>query len=333
MTGFAVIIPTHAPRRPWLIEAVSSALAAPGCCRVIVIDDGSPTPVPGDWFENLGGDSSTNITLARQMNAGPSAARNRGIEIAFEAPDAPPWIVFLDDDDALLPDGPHAMIEQCQRLDAVACVAGRYEVQADGVERQHPPPAAYSGGVIPGPGEVFRPIAIFGGSGMLVRTEMLKQGADTRSGPARDAPRFDESLVIGEDRDMLRRLAAIGPVAVCGVPALRVRIHASAANLTSPARYERRIRDHAQLVARWCDAASEAHFKEATRWLAGAAAKANVSDEAWRTLTSVCESRGWSMPIKARARRAVASLFGARAKGGSLAAVNAEQAGPGFDVR
>lgn len=78
--------------------------------EVIVVDDGS-----GDGTGDAVGAYGDRVIYVRQDNAGPSAARNRGVEVASGE-----WIAFLDADDWYMPDRLriHAeMIRDQPRLD------------------------------------------------------------------------------------------------------------------------------------------------------------------------------------------------------------------------
>ena len=64
--------------------------------HVYIVDDSSPSPVEAE-LENLPPDFLRSITMLRQPNAGPGAARNRALEAL---PDDVSLIAFLDSDDA-----------------------------------------------------------------------------------------------------------------------------------------------------------------------------------------------------------------------------------------
>ena len=283
-----VIVPTIGRDSTWLASAVASAQRCSGVECVWVVDDGAESPVEAS---SLQGGGRSVVRVIRRERGGPSAARNTALT-HIESGSA----LLLDDDDELVPEGVEAMVDLGERTAAVAVVAAREELHPDGRVTIKPPPAEWSDRVLPSSGDVFRPLAIFGASGCLITSVGVATGE-----------RFDEGLMVGEDRDFLRRLANHGPIAVSSVPALRVRLHDASrgASLSTARSYERRVRDHGVLVSRWCDARSEPHFREATRWLVSAVAKAGVSDEAWDMLMSLCERYGWRVPLKARARRAL----------------------------
>ncbi|PST47538.1 hypothetical protein CPA40_01645 [Bifidobacterium callitrichos] len=79
-------------------EAVESARAQTvRPTRIVVVDDGSDDPSSLAVLEELG--KAPDVTVARQENAGPSAARNHGIRLA-----STPYVAVMDGDDRLLPD-------------------------------------------------------------------------------------------------------------------------------------------------------------------------------------------------------------------------------------
>ena len=91
----SVIIPTY-NRVRYLVPAVRSALdQTHPSLEVIVVDDASTD----DTEARIAEIGSDRIRYVRQENAGVAAARNRGIASARGR-----YLVFLDDDDLLLPD-------------------------------------------------------------------------------------------------------------------------------------------------------------------------------------------------------------------------------------
>jgi len=275
------VIPAFNPSADYLSRAVRSALAVPGLHRCI-IDNGSTRP-----FERPEGVLDTRIEIIRQENTGPSGGRNTGIE-ASQAD----MIILLDHDDELLPKGVNAMIALTEKLDAVACIAARYERGGLGFTKPKEVPSEWANKALPRAGEVFRPIAIFGASGVLITRKLIQAGV-----------RFDPELRIGEDRDFLRRAADVGPIAVCSSSALMVQLYGGNDNLSSMANLDRRIADHLKLVTRHYHRDDDAHWREATRWLINAASKNPVSDASWASLVACAKSRRWPVPIKCTLRR------------------------------
>ncbi len=79
----------------YLPEAVASAIEQEGGePRITVVDDGSTDPRTLRALEEL----PDRVTLIRQANAGPSAARNAGLRAADT-----PYLIVLDADDHLVP--------------------------------------------------------------------------------------------------------------------------------------------------------------------------------------------------------------------------------------
>lgn len=275
MTRFDVVIPTFNAPAARLAAAVRSARACDGISRVFVVDDGSqPATAPCEGCE-----------LIRQENAGPSAARNRGLEVSETA-----WVVFLDDDDELIPAGVAAMIALAVKLDAVACVAARFE-RRGGLVRRKDVPGEWKGKALPHWSDVLRPIAIFGASGLLVSRRVIDAGL-----------LFDPGLRIGEDREFLARAGQLGSIAVSDEPALTVALR-DEGNLTSASQLARRIRDHVVIAELFREPRCDGHMREATTWLVNSAAKLGADEEAWRMLLGLMQARGWPVPLKARVRR------------------------------
>lgn len=89
----SVIVPVYNGNRT-LAEALTTVLeqtSPPG--EVIVVDDGSPED-PAPVVRALDSRHDIDITVIRQPNAGPAAARNRGIETARGS-----LLAFIDQDD------------------------------------------------------------------------------------------------------------------------------------------------------------------------------------------------------------------------------------------
>ena len=111
---FSVVIPTY-NRAGVLADAVQSALTqtlAPH--EVIVVDDGST-----DHTETLLQRYAGRVAYVRQSNAGPAAARNRGIETASGQ-----YVSFLDSDDAWAPWTLECFAAAARDFNAPAIIAG-----------------------------------------------------------------------------------------------------------------------------------------------------------------------------------------------------------------
>jgi hypothetical protein len=91
----SVVIPTY-NRADLLRETLDSVLRQDGAgtdFEVIVVDDGSP-----EDLSQLVAAYESRVTFVRQENAGPSAARNRGLAAARGE-----YVAFVDSDDVWLP--------------------------------------------------------------------------------------------------------------------------------------------------------------------------------------------------------------------------------------
>jgi len=102
-------------------SAVASALEQPETARVFVVDDGSDDP---DTLERLAQLSAEGVTIIRQENAGPGAARRTGLAAA-----SAPYVFLLDADDELRPGACAALagyLEDHPDLAAVWCDHERF---------------------------------------------------------------------------------------------------------------------------------------------------------------------------------------------------------------
>lgn len=133
-----IVIPTHA--RPVLLAAaVTSALAQDVPVQVVVVDDGSPEPV------DLPADPRLRVLRHGQARGG-SAARNLGAREARTR-----YVMWLDDDDELLPHAARISLEalrDCALAAPVAVLSGIEVLDADGRvrDRRIPPPVLPRGG-------------------------------------------------------------------------------------------------------------------------------------------------------------------------------------------
>ena len=113
MSGSALVscvIPVFNGER-YLSEAISSVFGQThSSIEIIVVDDGSTDRTPR-ILEEMGG----RIRSARQANAGPAAARNRGIEMARGD-----YVAFLDADDLWLPAKTETQLRCFERNPGVA---------------------------------------------------------------------------------------------------------------------------------------------------------------------------------------------------------------------
>jgi succinoglycan biosynthesis protein ExoW len=94
---FAVIIPFFQRQSGILQKALRSVFAQQDVesARIIVVDDQSPVPARSE-LASLAADPRFPVTLLEQANAGPGAARNRGLDAV---PSEIRFVAFLDSDD------------------------------------------------------------------------------------------------------------------------------------------------------------------------------------------------------------------------------------------
>ena len=208
MTAAAVsaVIPVH-NGAAYVAEAVRSVLGQtrpPIEC--LVIDDGS-TDGTAEAVRQFGDE----VIYVRQDQAGPSAARNRGVELARGS-----LVAFLDHDDTWLPTKLDRQLEVLEHdegailaLCAVEVVDQRGEVL--GTKRLRAREDILTGMLMFDGTETVS----CGSAGLVRRTELLRMGG------------FDPVLSISEDWDLLFRVLLAGDVAYVEDPLVRYRVHNS----------------------------------------------------------------------------------------------------------
>ena len=279
-------------QRALLPRAVASLRRDAAIARVIVVDDGSTD----GSVEALDATNDRMIVL-RQENAGPAAARNRGVEEALRR-STQGAVLFLDADDEFEPGAGTAMLAGLQSHPTAAVVVGaRHERTASetGLGRLVAPPEAWANRPLANRADILRPQPFFGASGMLVARRVFEMGI-----------RFDEAMRVGEDRDFAYRAAGRGPALVIDRPVLRVTIHEGGANLTGPDHVERWVADHLRLVRRHGrDPGASGPLREQTNWILGHASRVlakrgrRLEREVWREMLAVYRERGWGRPWRA----------------------------------
>lgn len=113
MTRVSVIVPVF-NGAAMLLDAIASIRAQNVPSEIIVVDDGS-TDETARVLESL-----DDVIAIHQKNAGPSAARNRGLLAATA-----PFIAFLDDDDVWLPQKLERQLQSFDEHPDAALVLGR----------------------------------------------------------------------------------------------------------------------------------------------------------------------------------------------------------------
>jgi len=106
-----------------ILEAIESVESQGESCEVVVIDDGSRDEPTLALLEELAG---RGVRVLRQENAGPGAARNRGLEAT-----SAPYVLALDADDRLPAGAVMALADTLDADPSLALAWGDVEVFGD----------------------------------------------------------------------------------------------------------------------------------------------------------------------------------------------------------
>lgn len=206
-----VVIPAYEEER-FVGEAIESVLAQTyPAVETIVVDDGS-----GDRSAEVAA-GYEGVTVMRQDNRGPAAARNAGV-----AAGRGELVTFLDADDRMVPERLEIQVGHLRANPGVGCVIGSQELELeDGAEL---------------------PYWAHGTEKPLLTAESTLEPTDTPNVYAtsmlmsrrtfEDSGGFDESIAIGaEDADLVLRLIEAG-VEVARLEDVIVRRRVHAASLT-----------------------------------------------------------------------------------------------------
>ncbi len=285
----AIVIPAFNAART-IGRAVRSALQQPHVSRVLVVDDGSTD-------ETVGHAQTAGATVRRQVNAGPAAARNAGIDHAGELPS---HVLFLDADDELAPGAADAVAQTLARWPQAAAVVGGHIQTGPGTPGRvrRPDPAWIQRGVLPDRAMVLGANHLFCATGLTLTRRAIQAGL-----------RFDPALRFAEDRDILYRAGEVGPIAI--VDALVVRKHDSPGQMTaSPAQVRRWLADQLVMARKHggADASDAAReqlrhacswvFKNTCRVLARAGQR--LTRDEWAAAAAAFRELGWPVPLGAR---------------------------------
>lgn len=133
---FSIIIPAYNYGHT-LLRAVESALAQPGeDYEILIIDDGSTDNTP-EIIAKISQQAPSKIRPYRQTNAGSAATRNYGIKHSKGD-----FILFLDADDALMPNALDVLRRVLDARTAAQLIIGAYiVVNPEGHERYRGNPA------------------------------------------------------------------------------------------------------------------------------------------------------------------------------------------------
>jgi len=196
-----VVIPTY--DRPDMAErAVRSALAQVPQPVVVLVDDGGPFPVT-DGVRAL--EESGAIVVAREGNRGTAGARNVGARRATTE-----FLLFLDDDDELLPGALDALEAGLRaRPDAVMIAGGGHRRFTGGRL-----------GPVEWPAEIeWDYAALIGGDPFFTAAVLVRREAFEAVGG------FEERVKLSEDWDLWIRLSQVGRVALAKAEVVEYNAH------------------------------------------------------------------------------------------------------------
>ncbi|MCY3873072.1 MAG: glycosyltransferase [Rhodobacteraceae bacterium] len=201
--AISIVIPTH-NRPKGVVRAVVSAKAAlPKGGEIIVVDDRSRTPAN----EALSGHMGTETTVVDNPGPrGPAAARNAGAAHARH-----PILLFLDDDDQLLPGYGRQIVDVANSHPDVIYGSSSYIQKRTGHEDRQLPLPKHIAGIGKLDSTVPLRKKFVRATGLWVKRDVLLNLGG-----------FDESMRFGEDGELCIRLAATGTMWFDSEPGLVV---------------------------------------------------------------------------------------------------------------
>lgn len=203
--SFSVVIPVRDGER-YLGEAVASALAQSlPPLEVVVVDDGS-----SDGTRAVAEGFGASVRLLSQANAGPSAARNRGVAQARGA-----WVAFLDHDDRWEPDYLRAAAAYLAAHPAAGLLCTGVRILS---EDGRPTPHVILKG---SPGAAYTTAGLLEGDLGTICTPVVRRDLFVSSGG------FEETLRGNEDCHLWLRLSLVTQLHHLPEPLLLYRRHAA----------------------------------------------------------------------------------------------------------
>lgn len=218
----SVIVPTYNCAK-YVDEAIGSVLEQDYPNKeLIVVDDGS-----SDGTLECISRYASRLTLIRQPNRGPAAARNRGAAAATGT-----YVAFLDGDDVWLPGSLAARVHHFQANPSLAAVYGRWERWYPRPDGSYPPASWL---VIPdSPRRVDRKASGWLYTQLLFDCIISTCAVLMRRSDFLDLGGFDESLGRGEDYDLWIRLSRRGRIDKLFVNCFLYRMHDSNMTISAP---------------------------------------------------------------------------------------------------
>jgi hypothetical protein len=204
--GITIVIPAYNYER-YLAQAAQSALDQEyqGPIEILVVDDGS-TDGTGAVAQGFG----PRVRYHWKANAGLSAARNTGMEIASHD-----WVIFLDADDLLEPHAVRSLVEARDKSNPRPVVIGSLGRMIDASGAFTSASAGLDGSLVSFTARDFVVRNRFAPIVLADRRMLLELGG------------FDPGLRASEDRDMWIRAATTGPVLRLNAALHRKRDHGS----------------------------------------------------------------------------------------------------------
>ena len=231
-----------------LADAIASVLAQTLTdLELIVVDDASSDDSAAVVERAASQDGRVRL-IVQPANAGPGAARNRGIAAARGR-----WIAVFDSDDLMTPDRLERLLERAE-TDGAEIAADNLMAFEDGAPddgRPFLPPEAFASPRWIGPAELIASSRMYSRHPGLGYVKPLIDAAAL----AASGVRYDERLRIGEDYDFLLRLLAKG-LRLRLDPACRYLYRRHTASTSHALR-----RDHLEAMLR-ADAAFDADFPD-----------------------------------------------------------------------
>jgi hypothetical protein len=203
MPAAAVVIPTR--NRPRQLERAVASVRAQTLTdwELVVVDDASTEDVVG-LLERL---QDPRIRVERLAEHGErSAARNRGLALVTS-----PAVLFLDDDDELLPRALQALVSSLEGHPRVCAAVGAVVHERNGSTRRMPFPGRAR--------ELDVRLELLAGWLGLSGQSLMRTGLVAELGGWR------EGLSVAEDQELWLRLCMRGPVALVPEPILLHRPH------------------------------------------------------------------------------------------------------------
>ncbi len=296
-------------------RAVRSAAARDGAGEVLVIDDGST-----DATATRAAAAGARVIV--QTNAGPAAARNRGLDEVgrrMETDGHARHVLFLDADDELREGAAAHVLRLIGAIPDASCVVGGHVQVGEKASKERRPDGAWMTkslsfdrtgetpvprmSTLPHPGCILGTSHVFCTTGLTLTPRAVRAGL-----------RFDPSLNFGEDRDLIYRAAAVGTVAL--TDRLLVNKHDEPGRMTaSPARLLRWLDDVVTLCDKHdpvghdrprADALTQEHLCKALTWITKHAQRGlahqsqHLPAELDARVTQAFAKRGWECPSRSR---------------------------------